>query len=88
MFDKANFFKNQSEKYKTRIKLFIFVDKENEATVRKLYGLSVVALVIVLWIGRSVTWRYDISFVNGTCRRKPRRISKKFEPSEIITRSN
>jgi len=63
-------------------------DKENEATVRKLYGLSVVALVIVLWIGRSVTWRYDISFAKGKCTRKPRRISKKFEPSEIMTLGN
>ena len=52
--------------------------------VQTYYGVFLVTLMVLLWIGRLVTWRYDISFGKRTCLRKNKRVRKKFYFEELL----
>ena len=52
--------------------------------IQAYYGIFLVILMILLWIGRLVTWRYDISINKGTCSRKIKRVPEKFYVDELV----
>ena len=52
--------------------------------VQSYYGVFLVTLMVLLWIGRLVTWRYDISIGKRTCLRKNKPVRKKFYFEELL----